>query len=323
MTDPETADVTYIEPVTPGDRRQDPGARAARRAPADHGRADRAQRRHGAGARRHARAAGGRADRRLARGDRQGRGPRPVPRGHAQDRAGPAQEPRRALGRGRARGAGRDWAAGDHPALVHTGRHRRGHRLQPRGVRADRGLRPRRLADRRSADRPVGAGLEGVRDGGGPRPGGQLHHRLLDREHRPHGRAHRRQHHRGAGADLDRQGISADAQRLDRGPARDRGGYRRLERPVRARSGDGPDGRDRDEPARVAQLGPGVEGDRASRSPRSPPSSPSATRWTRSRTTSPAPRRPPSSRRSTTSSPRSRASPSRSSPRPSPCSPPP
>ena len=125
MTDPETADVTYIEPVTPGDRRQDHRARAARRAAADHGRADRAQHRHGAGARRHARAAGRRADRRLARGDRQGRGPRPVPRGHAQDRARPAQEPRRALGRGRARGAGRDRAAGDHPALVHAGRHRR------------------------------------------------------------------------------------------------------------------------------------------------------------------------------------------------------
>ena len=62
----------------------------------------------------------------------------------------------------------------------------------------------------------------------------------------------------------DRQGISADAQRLDRGPARDRGGHRRLERPVRARPRHRADGGDRDEPARVTQLGPGVEGDRVS-----------------------------------------------------------
>ena len=32
-------------------------------------------------------------------------------------------------------------------------------------------------------------------DGGGARPGGQLHHRVLDRERRPDGRAYRRQHH--------------------------------------------------------------------------------------------------------------------------------
>ncbi len=34
--------------------------------------------------------------------------------------------------------------------------------------------------------------LEGVRDGGGPRQARQLHHRLLDRERRPDGRPHRR-----------------------------------------------------------------------------------------------------------------------------------
>ena len=79
---------------------------------------------------------------------------------------------------------------------------------------------------------------------------------------------------------------------------------------------DRPHGRDRDEPARVAQLGAGLARRPASRSPRSPPSSRSATRSTRSATTSRARRRPASSRRSTTSSPRSRASPSRSSRRP-------
>ncbi len=62
----------------------------------------------------------------------------------------------------------------------------------------------------------------------------------------------------------------------------------------------------------------------ASPSPRSRPSSPSATRWTRCATTSPAARpRPPSSRPSTMSSPRCRASPSRSSPAPIRSSPPP
>ena len=61
---------------------------------------------------------------------------------------------------------------------------------------------------------------------------------------------------------------------------------RRLEHPVRDQSGERPDGRHRDEPARVALVGAGVEGHRASRSRRSPPSSRSATRSTRSRTTS-------------------------------------
>ena len=45
MTDPELADATYIEPITPGDRRQDHREGAPRRAAADHGRPDRAQHR--------------------------------------------------------------------------------------------------------------------------------------------------------------------------------------------------------------------------------------------------------------------------------------
>ena len=72
--------------------------------------------------------------------------------------------------------------------------------------------------------------------------------------------------------------------------------------------------RHRDEPAGLALVGARLEGDRASRSRRSPPASPSATRSTRSPTTSPGRRRRASSRRSTTSSRRSRAGPSRSSP---------
>ena len=72
------------------------------------------------------------------------------------------------------------------------GRHRRRHRLQQRGVHRHRRARPRRLADQRGADRGERARLERVRDGGRPRQGGQLHHHLLDREHRSDGRPHRR-----------------------------------------------------------------------------------------------------------------------------------
>ena len=46
MTDPEMADATYIEPITPEVVTKIIAARAARCLPADHGRADRAQ--HGA-----------------------------------------------------------------------------------------------------------------------------------------------------------------------------------------------------------------------------------------------------------------------------------
>ena len=118
-----------------------------------------------------------------------------------------------------------------------------------------------RLAGGHGPGRGVGAGMEGVRDGGGPRPGGQLHRRLLHRERRPDGRAHRRLYHRRPGAHADRQGIPADARRLDRGAARDRRGHRRVERAVRDRPGDRAAGRDRDEPQGLALLRAGVEGD--------------------------------------------------------------
>ena len=56
MTDPELADRTYIEPVTPEWVEQGHRAGAAGRAAADDGRADGAQRRDGAARGRHARA---------------------------------------------------------------------------------------------------------------------------------------------------------------------------------------------------------------------------------------------------------------------------
>ena len=91
---------------------------------------------------------------------------------------------------------------------------------------------------------------------------GQLHHRLLDREHRPDGRPHRRLDHRRPGADADRQGIPDDAQRLDRGAARDRRRDRRLQRPVRRPPRDRPPRRHRDEPARLPLLGARLQGHR-------------------------------------------------------------
>ena len=105
---------------------------------------------------------------------------------------------------------GRGRPAGDHPAELHARRHRRRHRLQPEEFEqvVATGLDASPI---RGADRAVRARLERVRDGGGPRPGGQLHHRVLDRERRPDGRAYRRQHHGRAGADAHRQGISAHA----------------------------------------------------------------------------------------------------------------
>ena len=51
--------------------------------------------------------------------------------------------------------------------------------------------RARRIPHERSAARGSGDRLEGIRNGSGPRQGGQLHHHLLDREPRSDGRAYR------------------------------------------------------------------------------------------------------------------------------------
>ena len=154
--------------------------------------------------------------------------------------------------------------------------------------------------------------MEVVRD-----TGRQLHHRLLDRKPRPDGRAYRRLDHGRAGADADRQGIPDHAQRVDRGAARDRRRYRRFQRAVRDQSGRRPHDRDRNESARVAFVGAGVEGDRLPDRQDRRQAGGRLSRWTNCATTSPAARRRPrSSRRSTTWSPRCRASPSRNFRRP-------
>ena len=87
------------------------------------------------------------------------------------------QERHRALdGRG-AGGAeahhGRDRRHGlpdGHPPQLHAGRHRRRHRLQPGRVRGDLQARPRPVADQGTADRGDPDRLERVRDGGRARP---------------------------------------------------------------------------------------------------------------------------------------------------------
>ena len=149
-----------------------------------------------------------------------------------------------------------------HPPVVHAGRGRRRHRLQHRRVPRSRRARPRAEPGARSADRGVGDRLEGVRARGDARRRRQLRGHLLDREHRSDGRAHRRQHHGRADSDADRQGISADARRRAAHHPQGRRRNRRIEHPVCGQPGQRPDDRHRDEPARVAIVGAGLEGDR-------------------------------------------------------------
>ena len=148
----------------------------------------------------------------------------------------------------------------------------------------------RRVAEHGLADEPgvgdphraVGRGLEGVRARGDARPRRQRRRRLLDRELRRDGRAHRRLDHRRAGADAHRRRVPAHARRRVRVHPAHRRRHRRLEHPVRAESRERRHGRHRDEPARVAQQRAREQGHRLSRSPRSRRGSRWATGSTRS-----------------------------------------
>ncbi len=114
--------------------------------------------------------------------------------------------------------------------------------------------------DRAGARGGVGDRLGRVRARGDARPQRQRRDRLLDREHRPDGRAHRRQRDRGPAADALGHALPAAARP---GPQGDPRGWRRdgrLEHPVRGQPGDRGDRGDRDEPARLALLGAGLEG---------------------------------------------------------------
>ncbi len=218
-------------------------ARASRCAAADGRRADRAEPGGRSARERHAREVQRRADRRVDSGDQGRRGPSVVQGRDARDRPRCAAERRRAIG-GR---SDRTWqdarVPARHPPVVHDGRHRRRHRLQRR--RAPRSGRARHRAESgaRNPDRGIGHRLEGIRARGDARLRRQLRRHLLDREHRSDGRPHRRQHHRRADSDAQRQGISADARRgaADHPPGRRRN--RRLEHPVRGQPGQRPDDR--------------------------------------------------------------------------------
>ena len=140
-----------------------------------------------------ARALRGRADRRQRRGDRQGRGPPAVPPGDGPDRPRIAEKPARRLAR---RGDWRRCATVGLPAIIRPSFTLGGtgggiaynteefEEIVRGGLRAS--------PTPRGADRGIGARLEGVRARDRARPQRQLHRHLLDREHRPDGRPHRR-----------------------------------------------------------------------------------------------------------------------------------
>ena len=211
-----------------GDRARAPGRPAAH-----DGRTDGAQCGDGAPARRHAREVRRRADRRQRAGHpprRRSRGIRPC---HAADRPRHAAGPDGPEPGGGARG-GRGHRLSRHPpALLHAGRHRRGHRLQPRGIRDAHPPGARALAGGLGAGGAERHRLEGVRARGDARRGGQRRDRLLDREPRPDGRAHRRLDHRRPGHDAHRPRVPGDAGRVDPDHPRDRRGGGRLQHPVR------------------------------------------------------------------------------------------
>ena len=93
--------------------------------------------------------------------------------------------------------------------------------------------RPRGQPDRRDPHRGVDRRLEGVRARGHARRGRQLRDHLLDRERRSDGCAHRRLDHRCAGADADRRRVPGDAGRRVRLHPEGRRRDGRLQRPVR------------------------------------------------------------------------------------------
>ena len=260
MTDPGFADRTYLEPldlegVADVLRRERPdallptmGGQTAlnlARELAESGILDRA--RH-------------RADRREPRGDPARRGPAAVQAG------GRVLRPEGAdvADRQRPRRRRRDRAAGRRPSGVHARRPRRRVRDDARRAPPPGRDRPAREPDRPGARRGVGARLGRVRARGRPRPRRQRRDRLLDREPRPDGRAHRRLRHGRAADDASRRGVPGAARRGGGGRPCGRRRHRRIEHPVRAVARDRRGARDRDEPARVALVGARVEGDRLS-----------------------------------------------------------
>ena len=157
--------------------------------------------------------------------------------------------------RGRWRRCERIGLPRDRAPGVHARRPRRRHRPHARRSTARssrRGLAASPIGQ--VLHRPVGARLGRVRARGHARPQRQRRDRLLDREHRPDGRAHRRLVTVAPQQTLtDRLYQQLRDQAITvhpRGRRRDR----RLQRAVRGQPGDRGDPRHRDEPARVALV---------------------------------------------------------------------
>ena len=143
MTDPEFADRTYIEPITPEVVEKILGTRETGRDSADDGRPDRAQHRHGTESQRRAREVRRGNDRRQRAGDREGRRSADFQGIDDAHRPGCSALRHRAYARRSRAGRGRDRPLpAHHSPGVHPRRHGRRHRLQSRGVGeiAKRGL---------------------------------------------------------------------------------------------------------------------------------------------------------------------------------------
>ena len=259
MTDPEFADHTYVEPITPGLRRAGhrPAGRARQqdRRPAGHARrADRAEHRCRAVRERRPRPLRRRTDRRRLRSDPARRGPAAVQGHRRQGRrrirplAGVLHHGRGSRDRRRARPAGRG------APVLHHGRAGLGHGVLRRRRRPDGRRRPDRLAVGQRADRGIHLRLEGIRARADARRPRQRGGGVLDRELRPDGCAHRRLGHRRPGDDADRPRVPAHARPRHRDPARGRRRHRRLQHPVRDQPRRRQADRDRDEPAGVAVV---------------------------------------------------------------------
>ena len=99
------------------------------------------------------------------------------------------------------------------PPQLHPGRggHRDGRRPRRAGQGGGRG--PGGQPGAPDPDRALHRGMEGIRARGHARPRGQLRRGVLDRELRPHGRAHRRLDHRRPGPDPVRRRVPGHARR--------------------------------------------------------------------------------------------------------------
>ena len=265
MTDPEFATATYIEPLLPGPGDQDHRKGAPRRAAADARRPDRAQPGDGPARGRHAGALRGRADRRRRGRDPPRRGPRGVP--HDDDRGRPAdplvddgREPRRGRGGARRRAAS-PCRRSSGPAFTMGG--------QGGGV-GETETELRQVVSEGLAASPINQVLvEESVIGWGEFELEVMRDRndnvviICSIENVDPMGVHTGDSVTVAPAqtltDPLYQDLRDQAIKVIRG---DRGRDRRLQRPVRGQSRERRDRRDRDEPAGLALLGAGLEGDR-------------------------------------------------------------